>query len=98
MEGLKMTAEEIFEELLSMTKYNRGLSFTVGRRLWNRKKLQYTLSIFYKNLYVIHSYFLVENGLEVSRGVDSSYNYFHQVFGDDKKEDIEGFVKKWNGK
>lgn len=33
-----MTAEEIFEELLSMTKYNRGLSFTVGRRLWNRKK------------------------------------------------------------
>lgn len=51
-----MTAEEIFEELLSMTKYNRGLSFTVGKRLWNRKKLQYTLSIFYKNLYVIHSY------------------------------------------
>lgn len=43
-----MTAEEIFEELLSMTKYNRGLSFTVGKRLWNRKKLQYTLSIFIK--------------------------------------------------
>lgn len=55
-----MTAEEIFEELLSMTKYNRGLSFTVGRRLWNRKKLQYTLSIFYKNLYVIHSYFFID--------------------------------------
>ncbi|WP_195405285.1 hypothetical protein [Streptococcus constellatus] len=92
-----MTAEEIFEELLSMTKY-RGLTFTVGRRLWNRKKTQYTLSIFYKNLYVVHSYFVVENDLEVSRSVDTGYTLFDSIFGEERVDEVRDIVRKWNGK
>lgn len=93
-----MTAEEIFERLVSLTHGER-MSYHRAKVRTNAKKTRYDLTFFKNGKYVLRIFFVLdESGQEIARDFGYMPDVFVKVFGEEQLEEVESIVKRWNGK
>lgn len=98
MKGLKMTAEEIFEDLLRLA-HIRGLSYCADSAPTNTRKIRCDFVLFLEKRYVFRAFIVVdEEGNVVSRHFNYLPSRFSRAFDEEQIEEVKCIVERWNGK
>lgn len=93
-----MTAEEIFERLVSLA-HGKRMSYHRAKVRTNARKIRYDLTFFKNGKYVLRIFFVLdESGQEVARDFNYMPSVFVEIFGEEQIEEVESIVKRWNGR
>lgn len=87
-----MTAEEIFERLVSLA-HGKRMSYHRAKVRTNARKIRYDLMFFKNGKYVLMVFFVLdESGQEVARDFNYMPSVFVEIFGEEQIEilDYEG--------
>lgn len=93
-----MTAEEIFERLVSLA-HGKRMSYHRAKVHTNARKIRYDLTFFKNGKYVLMVFFVLdESGQEIVRDFGYMPSVFVEIFGEEQFEEVESIVKRWNGR